>query len=217
MGKILFTTLHSREGHRKLETCVTVTVSFTCALSTHHHHKGARAPTTPQLAPTAARKAGASRVVPASENRRPYTTAGQAAPGGPSGEGSSRTTREKATRAPPAGGGYDAARSFVERASGKKEGKNPRRGAATARAAGPRPRAGSPGEIDKTKPGCRVRPAADHGKRRGARGSRAVPGTERPGRRRGGALAPGYQPQAVVDGEGPLAGRCRHESRVTTI
>ena len=53
-----------------------------------------------------------------------------------------------------------------------------------------------------------VKPAADHGKRRGARGSRAVPGTERPGRRRGGALAPGYQPQAVVDGEGPLAGRC---------
>ena len=92
--------------------------------------------------------------------------------------------------------------------------KNPRRGAATARAAGPRPRAGSPGEIDKTKPGCRVRPAADHGKRRGARGSRAVPGTERPGRRRGGALAPGYQPQAVVDGEGPLAGRCRQGERV---
>lgn len=82
--------------------------------------EGARAPTTPQLAPTAARKAGASRVVPASENRRPYTTAGQAAPGGPSGEGSSRTTREKATRAPPAGGGYDAACSLVERASGKR-------------------------------------------------------------------------------------------------
>ena len=28
-----------------------------------------------------------------------------------------------------------------------------------------------------------------------------MPGTERPGRRRGGALAPGYQPQAVVGGE----------------
>ena len=193
--------------------CVTVTVSFTCALSTHHHHKGARAPTTPQLAPTAARKAGASRVVPASENRRPYTTAGQAAPGGPSGEGSAATTRENAHVAPPAGGGYDAACSLVERASGKKEGKThagvlPQPGRQDrGRAPGP------PGRLT-TKPGCRVRPAADHGKRRGARGSRAVPGTERPGRRRGGALAPGYQPQAVVDGEGPLAGRCRQGERV---
>ena len=41
-----------------------------------------------------------------------------------------------------------------------------------------------------------------------------MPGTERPGRRRGGALAPGYQPQAVVDGEGPLAGRCRQREQV---
>ena len=155
----------------KQPTTVTVTVSFTCALSTHHHHKGARAPTTPQLAPTAARKAGASRLVPASENCGPYTTAGQAAPGGPSGEGSSRTTREKATRAPPAGGGYDAARSLVERASGKKEGKThagvlPQPGRQDrGRAPGP------PGRLTKPSPGAGfVRPqTTGSGEGRGAR------------------------------------------------
>ena len=43
---------------------------------------------------------------PARRNRRPCTAAGQAVPAGASGEGLSRTTRDKAHVAPPAGGGY---------------------------------------------------------------------------------------------------------------
>ena len=48
--------------------------------------------------------------------RRPRTAAGQAIPAGASREGLSRTTRDKTTRAPPARGGYDAARPLIERA-----------------------------------------------------------------------------------------------------
>ena len=82
---------------------------------------------------------------PARKNRRPYTAAGQAMPAGASREGLSRTTRDNTTRGPPAGGGYDAARSLIERANARMGGKgNPHRGSAFA--AGPRPRAGSPVE-----------------------------------------------------------------------
>ena len=57
---------------------------------------------------------------PARRNRRPRTAAGQAVPAGASGEGLSRTTRDYTHVAPPAGGGYDAAWSLIERARGEK-------------------------------------------------------------------------------------------------
>ena len=65
-------------------------------------------------------------------------------PAGASSEGLSRTTRDKAHVASPARGGYDAARPLIERGHGGKKGTHT--GVLAAFAAGPRPRAGSPGE-----------------------------------------------------------------------
>ena len=86
-------------------------------------------------------------------------------PAGASREGLSRTTRDKTTRAPPAGGGYDAARSLIERAHGERKGTHtgvlPLR-QDRGRAPGP------PGKVG-TRPGCRVLPAAGRSRRSGAR------------------------------------------------
>ena len=97
---------------------VTLTVSFTCALSASATQGGAQ-PNPNSHQPRQGKQVHTGGR-PARKNRRPCTAAGQAMPAGASREGLSRTTRDKAHVAPPARGGYDAAWSLIERAHGEK-------------------------------------------------------------------------------------------------
>ena len=211
-----------------LDTRTSVTVSFACALSTHHHHKRGEGA---HHSPTRTNRGKESRGEPVGSSKRELRTihhggtssAGRSQRGGLVSDYKGERARGSTCR------GWLRRRMLLGRTREREKGrKNPRRGAATARAAGPRPRAGSPGEIDNQarvpgSSGRRPREAArGAGLARGARdGTPRTPprrgvGTWLPaaGRRgRRGAASGALPPGRASRGGARHSRRCRRRRR----